>query len=587
MLVIKNKGKPATVRKLAEAIIRTGIVPEKKHNRLTTELRYLQLGPERFGEVDIHNTQQVMLVAYRVAKGNIARPAKGRQPKRRDPAVYELAIIGAGTTTAYYLDTLGPAYDHSATIVIGEENPWIRQRGQGISYINHTWRQIAMPSMNITKYGGNESFANRTEFGRAAEAMIAQHVSRWVKSTVHRIKKVNEVYHVSYGRDGLQSIKAKRVVFAAGSGTLRTPPELKDRSITNVDRIIEMNTFVRDKAKQETGRVVIWGSNAAIDAVAAAKVHGWTIAVWLYSTENQPAWLPGTRYLSPPYDLQYVTRHVYSGRNDIAIEDSGDQLRIRNKKNGALVADRVDYVVYGMGSEDLLTEGGKDKLMDDSVKEGARTLSPILDTEGVFGDPVDGGRQRPAFLGWQNGSGTFRVFGLSAENYAGVPAGDRFARIAPDDPRVMALKHWISGDVLSVGQLTYIRSALRAVNNYIPGSIEHGVDYSHADANNLRVHLATRYPELPEVYAAWFIGMLRRVRSDLQARLPHGFTTAQVTYIEQELELKEQLIVRGGTNTKIDAVNWQWNLSGELRRLTPERGEEVKTALRKLSLDQR
>ena len=194
------------------------------------------------------------------------------------------------------------------------------------------------------------------------------------------------------------------------------------------------------------------------------------------------------------------------------------------------------------------------------------------------------------FLGWQTATGTFQVFGLAAENYAG--AQDRRgnqARISPTDPRVMALKQWLSGDVLTVGQLTYIRSELRAVNNYIPGSIEHAVDYSHADANALRVHLAARYPDLPEFHASWFIRMIRRIRGDLQARLPHGFTEEQVGYIEEQLRAKQEEFrgPRPKRPTNIDAVNWQWNLALALRDLTPALGQEVVTALSKLRVEER
>ena len=81
-----------------------------------------------------------------------------------------------------------------------------------------------------------------------------------------------------------------------------------------------------EKASRETGRVVVWGSNAAIDAVAAAKRHGWTVVKWLYSATGQPAWLPGTRYTSAPYNLQDLPKHVYTGRNDIKIEDQDAKL---------------------------------------------------------------------------------------------------------------------------------------------------------------------------------------------------------------------------------------------------------------------
>lgn len=586
MLIIKNRGQPATLNQLARAIALTGIVPPNKQHRVRTELKYLQEGPERFGEVDIHNAQQVELAAYRIARGGIPRPARGRQPPVRAPDAYTLAIIGSGATAAYYLDTLGPAHDHSRTLVIGEQNPWIHKRGQGISYINHTWRQIAMPSANVTAYGGNESFANRTEFGRLAEAVISRRAGRWVKASVTRIEKLGKgVYKLSYDDRGPKSVKAEKVVFTAGAGASRKPPEAEQNStVQNRARIIDMDTFIRDKAVQEKGggkRVVVWGSNAAIDAVAAAKKHGWTIAAWLYSKDGPPAWLPGTRYLSEPYKLQEVNHHVYTDRKRIKIKDSGNLLKVLDGND--TVADTVDYVVYGLGSEDLLTQrqGG---LMDASVLEGEQTLSPILDTSGVFGNALEQGKQAQAFLGWQNASGTFQVFGLAAENYAGASG----ARISPTDPRVLALKQWLSGDVLTVGQLSYIRSALRAVNNYIPGSIEHGVDYSHADANNLRVHLAARYPHLPEIYATWFIRMIKRIRVSTQGRLPHGFTAAQVSHIEAQLHSKQEAIRGRRTQpTHIDAVNWQWNLAQALIDLTPQPGQEVASGLARLRLEDR
>ena len=587
MLKIKHHGFQASVKQLAKALISTGIIPQKKHNRLTTEIRYLKEGPERFGEVDIANRQQLELVAYRIAKGRVARPPKGRQPKRKI-STYKLAIIGSGSTAAYYIDTLGPAYDHHATIVIGEENPWIKIRGKGIDYVNHTERQISFPSKNITVYGGNESFVNRAKFGIEATNIIRTHCRTRINSRVKCITKDRaNRYRVDYYHNRtIRSITAEKVVFAAGAGGLRTPPEVNDETIQNRAKIIDMNTFIREKAiKGSTpGRVVIWGSNAAIDAVACAVRHNWTVCGWLYSQRGQPSWLPGTRYLNPPYSLdspEVTQPYVYRDRNLIRIEDDGPTLKVSD--NGKLIANDLDYVVYGLGTLDLLEDHS---IMHNSVKEGQAKLLPILDNQGVFDDPIDPSRQTHAFLGWQNPSKTFQVFGLAAENYAGVQ-GRRPSRISPTDKRTMALKSWLSGDVLSVGQLTYIRSALRAINSYIPGSIEHRVDYSHSDTNTIRVHLAARYPDLPEVYASWLINMLRRIRTSFQERLPHGFTETQVDIIEDRISEKQENILEGGPNTRIDAVNWQWNLGNELMDSTPAPGQEVTEALAKIDMDNR
>lgn len=576
-----------SIQSLARAVIATGIVPQSKHNRVTTEIRYLKEGPENFGEVDLNNQQQVELVAYRLLR-RIPRPERGTRHTAHFE-IYDLAIIGAGSTAAYYLDTLGPAYDHSKTVVIGRENPWLRERGHGIPYINHTRRQIAMPSENVAEYGGNESFVDRSEFAQAGTAVIENRAGRWIQTDrVTKIKKLpSGVFQIDYTDRGPRNIKARKVIFAGGAGAQRKPTEVDDDAVHNRHRIIDMNTFIREKVKREHGRIVVWGSNAAIDAVAAARRHGWTIACWLYSTANRPAWLPGTRYLSPPYNLQTVTRHVYTGRTDIKIEDSEinhHRLRVRNTSTNSTVADSLDYVVYGLGSEDRLS--GPGGILDNSVVAADRTLNPILDTAGVFDDPAHRGQQQ-SFLGWQDETGRFQVFGLAAENYAGVQGARGLERIAPRDARVEALKNWVSGDVLTVGQLTYIRSAVRAVNNYVPGSIEHRVDYSHADANILRVHLAARYPDLPERYAEQFISMIRTVRAGLAARLPHGFTREQVQYIEQELATKERLIKNRGTNSREDALQWKDVMALALQALTPVVGEEVRGALARMPEDDR
>jgi hypothetical protein len=570
-------------KELAEAIARTGIIAPERVKRLRSDLGDMIDSAEHFGEVDVHNEQQVELLAYRLAKGRFKRAAA-----RDRGGVYTLAIIGAGSTAAYYIDTLGPAHDHSGTVVIGGENPWKEQRGHGIAYINHTSRQIALPSQNVAKYGGNESFVPRGQFARGADAAIKRAGGRWIKSNgVSKVRLLESgVYQIDYA-EGKQQVLASKVIFAAGAGPARTPPEVKAATLENVGKIIDMNAFIRSKAKAgPKGRVVIWGSNAAIDAVAAAKRNGWTVVKWLYSSRATPTWLPGTRYKSKPYSLHKVPQHVYTGRDDIKIEDDGAQLKVMDKK--VLVADKIDFVVYGMGSEDLLS--GDNSILDDSVlgapDEGSEkaTLHPILDDAGRFGerDAPDGQR---AFLGWKNRQGGFQVFGLAAENYEGN--GGRINSAL--DPRVQTLKDWVSGDVATVGQLTYIRSAVRAANNYVPGSISQRVDYSHADSNLLFIHIAAKYPRFEPYpwYPQHFIEMLRTVRTGLGDRLPHGFTAEQGAFLDQQLAAKHQQIAGAGSHSEGDARNWcQW-MSSRLRKMTPSHGAEVARGLARLPAKQR
>ncbi|MBJ7309775.1 hypothetical protein ACFOLJ_10735 [Rugamonas sp. CCM 8940] len=587
-LTIKN----GTKQELVKAIEKTGLVRPNRVHRLPIEIGHMIRSThkdEQFGEVDVNNAQQVALVAYRLAQHRFtAKPiiAPSRNPNR----VYELAIVGAGSTAAYYIDTLGPAYDHSHTVVIGGNNPWMSARGHGIAYINHTRRQIAMPSENVTEHGGNESFVNRRAFALASDRVVGSTTGRWIHSDkVTNISLLAGVYTITYGNG--QTVRASKVTFAGGGGPLRKPTELTDESkaIRNGARIIDMNTFIRKKVRlRPRGRVVIWGSNAAIDAVAAAKRFGWTIVKWLYNAE--PAWLPGSRYKSKPYRLQEVQRdssHPYKGRNDIKIEDSGNKLQVRDTSTGLVIAANIDFVVYGLGTDDLLTDGAA--VMDASVLEGAANLSPMLDDGGIFGaTPSQDNESSRAFLGWRNTAGTFKVVGLAAENYTTTTARDGKqvkTRInSKDDPRVQALKEWVSGDVATVGQLTYIRSAVRAVNNYVPPSIVERVDYSHADRNQLRVHLQAKYPSLPESYAQAFIALVHTVRTGYSARLPHGFTAQQTAFLDQQLAAKHQQAKRG----RVSSLGaWEQWMRSRLVDMMPSEGVEVSRGLAKLPRNKR
>lgn len=538
--MLKIKG--GSIEQLAKAIEATGIVPKHQRPHLVQKLRNLVAGRERFGEVDLGNAQQVELVAYRVRRNVNAWP---RRP-RKSLDHYPLVIVGAGSTAAYYLDTLGPAHDKRGTLVIGGENPWIRQRGHAIPFINHTQRQIALPSQNVTAYGGNESFVNRRTFGYRTTNRVRQLAGCVVNDSVVRISRARGALKLECNDRRNGPFYAERVVFVAGSGKERAPED-EQLPEHNHARVIHMNTFIRDIAWRRKGSVVIWGSNAAIDAVAAAKRWGWNIKAWLVG--GDPAWLPGTRYKSRPYRLQDSQIVKYENSKNLRIEDDGRLVKVselgRKDVGDKLIASRVDYVVYGISSLDLLQE-----VLDESVL-GEDKLAPILDTQGVFSDPRQPSNAHhldvnKAFLGWGTQDHQLQVFGLAAENYEYDTSGPRAKRIALTDARVMALKQWLSGDVLTVGQLSYIRSALSAVNHFVPGSIEHRVDFSHSNANQLRIHLATKYPFIPEMLARWFVGMLGEVRFTGKPeatpqgkiaieRLPHGFTVKQERIIERYL----------------------------------------------------
>ncbi len=587
-LSIKNGSKHT----LVAAIKKTGILKSSRPPLLPAEIDEMISSRdenEQFGEVDVRNAQQVALLAFRLAE----RPFKATPtvaPSRERDRRYKLAIVGAGSTAAYYIDTLGPGYDHTNTIVIGGDNPWRQDRGHTIPYINHTARQTAMPSGNVTAYGGNESFVKRKRFAARANRVIAASGAEWIRTNA--VTKISMLpdgdYHIEYGEAA--PLRAEKVVFSAGSGAARAPGALRAvPRLANHAKIVDMNTFIREIARTAGGkRVVIWGSNAAIDAVAAARKHCCKIVKWLYSKDGKPTWLPGTRYRSDPYWLQTVASYEYDKRDCVLIEDQGPQLRVRYQddkiRKNEVVAEHVDYLVYGLGTDDLLT--GRSAIIDDSVLGGRENLEPLVDQAGLFGN-IRADPQHHAFLGWQNPSGTFQVLGLAAENYSPLKPAEpekekRRERIAMDDSRVRVLKNWVSGDVAGVGQLTYIRSATRAVNNFVPGSIVERVDYSHADKNQLRIHLATKYPALPEAYAQAFIELLRLVRSGVGDRLPHGFTKQQTDFLDQQLAAKSKQAARGRVLNQGEEVHWKHWMKLQLLAMTPAAGAEVAQGLSKL-----
>lgn len=574
MLTVRH----ATASMLADTLKKTVILQGRSLEQLKKDIQDMQDSGEHFGEVDPANGQQVELLAYRILKGNLKTKPKKRV---RFANHYRLAIIGAGPATAFFLDTQGVSEDAADTVVIGDENPWVNERGHAIAYINHTLRQTSLPSANETRYGGNETFVNRKKYGEMIESTIVELSKKRVKALVTKLSRQRSgVWEIACNNN--ETYTADRVVFMAGSGEPRRPPETKLSSqVSGKARIIEMNVFLRDVATSMKGRVAIWGANAAIDAVAAAKKHGWEVEMWLYSQSLPPAWLPGTRYKSPPYCLDKLPQYAYKDRNLVKIEDDS-QNKLKLSADGNLLASDLDYVVYGLGTEDLFARLTRDSNLTTEDKE----LEPILDTEGVFQDPSSSKQTPQAFLGWTNRSGDLRIFGLAAENYE-----NKTKRIdSLKDDRVSALKRWLSGDVLTVGQLTYIRSAIRAFNHFIPGSIEHRVDFSHADANMLRVHLAAKYPSLPEVYAQHFIGMISEVRTDKSSVLPHGFTQQQVEYIENALRTKEQearKVLESPEQAAVSAFRWRFKISVGLRALLPDSGQEVESALKKLDLQER
>ena len=137
---------------------------DQEQRFIAANLQAMIEGLESYGSFDVDDDQQLGLLYFQVLTyiKNVTMAPTGTHERlqtalsapKPPPAVYELAFIGAGSTTAYYIDTLGPWHDHSTTLLFGEtdKNPWAGQRGFSIDFINHARRQIDFPSNNTTDY---------------------------------------------------------------------------------------------------------------------------------------------------------------------------------------------------------------------------------------------------------------------------------------------------------------------------------------------------------------------------------------------------------------------------------------------------
>ena len=153
--------------------------------------------PENYGTFDITDDQHLALLYVR---SPVVHPPlrADRQPGGR-PQNPDGAEAGAGRLRARVhrrrqhdrmpIDTLGPHHDHSTTLLFGEtkENPWAKQRGITIDFINHARRQIDLPSRNTNEYpkGARSTgmFVKREAFARGRGNRDRQSDSR---GAVHR-----------------------------------------------------------------------------------------------------------------------------------------------------------------------------------------------------------------------------------------------------------------------------------------------------------------------------------------------------------------------------------------------------------------
>ncbi len=289
---------------------------------------------------------------------------------------YDLAILGAGASVAYYLSSSGLDVDLNATVIIGEEQPWEKQRGR-LGVVNHPMNMIA------PDYQGKdileEGLASRQEFSKRVDAIIKK-VGERKQQHVDSVKKVGtEVlyYEITSGEDVYY---ARRVVAGLGIGAQADPDpktikrdgvETKLDALPKLDglaRVMSMDRFQQAASAgllppEKVKKVVVVGANAAIDVMTTALRRtrslfalrtGYDEIAWVAST--RPAFLKGT-------DNEFVEK-VYE-----AATEKDDKVREQKLKNAA-VAKRVKVFPYSYLGVDVSEKGVRVSFGNRARKKG-------------------------------------------------------------------------------------------------------------------------------------------------------------------------------------------------------------------------
>jgi hypothetical protein len=358
--------------------------------------------------------------------------------------IWPLAIVGRGSSAAYYLSSINPA-DYAAILAVGEDDAWAGKRGHSgdandpTLKINHPLHLIAHFSETIPGYS--------TELvDRLAWAGMNEAVLRGCDIRIHQAKvtNVSEARFPDFlamegdlgpfgfkidmeGPKGSLSVYAYKVVVCAGTGGHRLPTDLSAAKKSFPKQVLDLNEFAdlsgRDLNPQT--RVVVIGPNAAIDGVHKALNYGCKID-WLIDLDapKKPGMLATQPRVLEAWDHPDRFRlTVYRFSKYKYLDRTGAMLRLEVMPRVAppvagtpRVAEPAqyamgNYIVYGIGPD-----GEPNKMIADTIKA---KLKPIEDrTRALNSD-----RSKPAtILGYEaEGTGLhkgFEVFGAMSGSIA-------------------------------------------------------------------------------------------------------------------------------------------------------------------------
>jgi hypothetical protein len=614
---------------------------------------------ENFGTFDLKNYQLVGLLYHQIkrqgkgfedpeAERNLAKQDKpfkekqeleadtfgaAKRPDLKIKGFYDLALLGMGSSIGYYISSLGKAYDHKHTIVIGKEDPWKQRRGD-IPFVNHPmgmiepWGKEAPKSEfptsrdEIYSKKPEDIFASRKGFAtKTEEAISAARPAKLVDGSIKKVSKVIDLDEATLRKmlpshaetfsrvalwdalewrlkknnftlfdyiieteDGFHA--ARKVVMGTGGGPHSVPQHTKAENVVDSQpnsterskkqaiksKMMDMDTFIRLPEKEIKGkRVVVQGTNAAIDAADWTIENGGDLVAWLGS---KPPFLYKTLLKNAP-SSQVEEKRVAADRNTekIAIQEDGT-LKISFKvKAGESTTVRspviADYFVYGIG-QDI---GAQDEASDTSGPKAmlsAEALKDLQKDEALIKGDSAGAFDSSYGLGLHIGNDKrgLSVIGAAAWRLSGGATRGKLDKMAEAGP----------SNVLSYEQLGALKGAMGAMNSYMPEYIGKGFDWLTADQNMIVAYLTIQHPDTPENVADGFVKAVTQLRKLYPNGVPEDVKQNLLTRkirseMATEMALETANFLR--RNPKLSREEMVARLKSTLLFLVPDEANDV------------
>lgn len=399
---------------------------------------------------------------------------------------FEVAILGAGAATAYYLTSKGDQINPAKTIVIGTVQPWAGLRGPGV--INHPEHMISALRDEVGLK--DEQLMDRQAFSDSIEIVINKRVRNRLQEKVKAVDKIaaNGAPFYKIELDNGTTYYAKNVVAGLGIGPHMN--RVTKEGSPDDKRIMDMDTFQREADRISTTAknpgditVFIVGGNAAIDVVQTSITKGFKI-IW-YPGDNDPAFLQGTdnEIVEEEYD-KYAKREA--SKIFKYVKKRAGAVGVGTNKALKIEGQEADYYTYGQGP---------------NVKE----VSKIFNKENIL-DKLETKKDINHFFGGgHKGGGDGAALGLQMPVSEDDPTsleiigGSAFRMATPEQSKeFQGVINSLPNNVVGNDQLAPIRAQVEAAEGFVPSYVEDDVNMAVDNITVIAIHIAVKYPNLSE-----------------------------------------------------------------------------------------